>query len=189
MWCEAVTDVAGRCGVQAETDVAGRCGVQAETDVAGRCGVQAVTDVGISISSLEGPLTCCSSRLEVKQEQEPPFLIHVRKSHAAKTLVSTHAYPPTLPQEQSRIIRLARGSGRSPQEVLQLLEAYKHYSKYATQVKNCAILVFFRITSGSAFFILSYSPHSLFPHSTLTPLLFPHNYPGSQGRKPPKGDA
>ena len=31
-------------------------------------------------------------------------------------------------------MRLAKGAGRSPQEVVHLLEAYKHYSKYATQV-------------------------------------------------------
>ncbi len=36
--------------------------------------------------------------------------------------------------DPSRIERLARGSGRAPGEVHGLLEAYKHYSKYATQV-------------------------------------------------------
>ena len=33
-------------------------------------------------------------------------------------------------------MRLARGSGRAPHEVVQLLEAYRHYSKYATQVSH-----------------------------------------------------
>lgn len=37
--------------------------------------------------------------------------------------------------EPSRINRLARGSGRPPQDVYNLMEAYKHYSKYASQVR------------------------------------------------------
>lgn len=43
-------------------------------------------------------------------------------------------------QEPSRIERLARGSGRGRHEVVALLEAYKHYSKYATQALKAARL-------------------------------------------------
>mmetsp|Transcript_3182 Transcript_3182/g.5456 ORF Transcript_3182/g.5456 Transcript_3182/m.5456 type:complete len:506 (+) Transcript_3182:110-1627(+) len=45
-----------------------------------------------------------------------------------------------LLSEPSRIERLARGSGRHPGEVLNLLEAHKHYAKYATQALKAANL-------------------------------------------------
>jgi len=43
-------------------------------------------------------------------------------------------------QEPSRVARLAKGSGRSAVEVLNLIEAYKHYTKYATQALKAAHL-------------------------------------------------
>eukprot|EP00879_Flechtneria_rotunda_P006329 GHRR01006652.1.p1 GENE.GHRR01006652.1~~GHRR01006652.1.p1 ORF type:complete len:520 (+),score=205.24 GHRR01006652.1:452-2011(+) len=42
--------------------------------------------------------------------------------------------------EPSRMQRLARGSGRGIVEVMQLIDAYKHYSKYATQALKAANL-------------------------------------------------
>lgn len=43
-------------------------------------------------------------------------------------------------QEPSRLERLAKGSGRGRQEVVMLIEAFKHYSKYATQALKAANL-------------------------------------------------
>lgn len=43
-------------------------------------------------------------------------------------------------QDPSRVMRLARGSGRGPQEVMMLLDACKNYAKYAVQTLKAANL-------------------------------------------------
>ncbi|GAX73630.1 hypothetical protein CEUSTIGMA_g1081.t1 [Chlamydomonas eustigma] len=63
--------------------------------------------------------------------------ITIIESMTEKELDSTNI---KMLQEQSRILRLARGSGRAPQEVVALLEAYKHYTKYASQALKAANL-------------------------------------------------
>jgi signal recognition particle subunit SRP54 len=56
--------------------------------------------------------------------------ITIIESMTEKELDATNA---KIFSEPARVARLARGSGRGPYEVMNLVEAYKHYGKYATQ--------------------------------------------------------
>jgi hypothetical protein len=60
-----------------------------------------------------------------------------------------HPLTAARPARLCRIHRLALGSGRGHQEVFALLEAYKHYSKYATQVRGQASRPSRQSTSGA----------------------------------------
>ncbi|KAI8464732.1 MAG: subunit of the signal recognition particle [Monoraphidium minutum] len=69
------------------------------------------------------------SQLQIKR------YITIIESMTEKELDTTNL---RMLQEPSRVERLARGSGRGAQEVFMLLEAYKHYAKYATQALKAA---------------------------------------------------
>uniref|UniRef100_A0A7R9YRS2 Signal recognition particle 54 kDa protein n=1 Tax=Chlamydomonas euryale TaxID=1486919 RepID=A0A7R9YRS2_9CHLO len=61
--------------------------------------------------------------------------ITITESMTDKELDSTSI---KMLSEPSRVMRLARGSGRPPAEVHMLLEAYKNYAKYASQALKAA---------------------------------------------------